>query len=284
MSGVKTNRVRTSRTARTSRIGAKFAEVRAAGRLALIPYVTVGYPDVATTVELVAGLVAAGADLVELGVPFSDPVADGATIQRASHAALEAGVTPRLCLRVAAEIRARVDVPLILMGYYNPILRYGPAAFCRDAAAAGVDGLIVPDLPPEEAGELRAAADASGLDVIFLLAPSATEERMAKVCRSASGFVYCVSLAGVTGARAALAGDIAALTARVRRHTDLPLAVGFGISRPEHVAALVGIADGAIVGSAIIDRLESAPPAERVDRVAGYVATLRAAADAASAT
>jgi tryptophan synthase alpha chain len=262
-----------------SRIEGKFAELRAAGRLALIPYLTVGYPDVATTIALASALVTAGADLIELGVPFSDPLADGATIQRASHAALSAGVTPRTCLEVAAAIRVLTDVPIILMGYYNPILRYGPEAFCRAAAAAGVDGLIVPDLPPEEAGELRAAADPSGLDIIFLLAPTATAERVATVSRAASGFIYCAALAGVTGARDSLAADLAAFTDRVRRQSDLPLAVGFGISRPEHVSALRGISDGAIVGSALIDRLESARPTERIDRAASYFATLRAAAD-----
>ena len=262
-----------------SRLAVTFARLRAQRRLALIPYTTVGYPDIETTVALVPALVEAGADLVELGMPFSDPLADGATIQRASQAALGAGVTARLCLRVAEAIRARVEAPLVLMGYYNPILRYGPGAFCRDAAAAGADGLIVPDLPPEEAGELRGEALANGLDLIFLLAPTSPEERLRRVCEVASGFVYCTALAGVTGARRSLAADLAEFTARVRRRTDLPLAVGFGISRPEHVAAVRRLADGAIVGSALIDRLEAAEPAQRVASAAAYLATLRAAAD-----
>lgn len=211
-------------------------------------------------------------------MPFSDLLADGTTIQRASHAALMDGVTPRLYLEVAGRIRARVDAPLILMGYYNPILRYGPAAFCRDAAAAEVDGLIVSDLPPEEAGKLHADA-VSGLDVIFLLTPTATEPRVEVVCRAASGFVYCAALAGVTGARKSLAAGLAGFSERIRRHTDLPLAVGFGISRLEQVCALRGVSDGAVVGSALIARLESAPAAERVGRAADYLATQRAAAD-----
>ena len=260
-----------------SRIARTFANLRSAGRLALIPYFTVGYPDVATTVELAPALVAAGADLIELGVPFSDPLADGVTIQRASHAALEAGVTPRACLEVARRIRARVETPLIFMGYYNPILRYGPDAYCQDTASAGADGLIVPDLPPEEAGELRAAASRAGLDLIFLLAPTSTDERIRRVCREASGFVYCASLAGVTGARQNLAAGLSDFLGRIRRHTDLPLAVGFGISRPEHVAEVAKVADGAIVGSAVVDRLESLPAAERVSGTAAYLATLRAA-------
>ena len=262
-----------------SRIEATFARLRSTGRLALIPYVTVGYPDVATTVDLVPALVEAGADLVELGVPFSDPLADGVTIQRASHAALAAGVTSRTCLEVAAQIRARTQAPIILMGYYNPILRRGPAAYCQDAAEAGVDGLIVPDLPPEEADELQGAARDFGLDVIFLLAPTSTDDRIRTVCQRASGFVYCASLAGVTGARTSLAAGLAELTGRIRRHTGLPLAVGFGISRPEHVTEVGKVADGAIVGSAVIDRLESLPAAERVAGTAAFVATLRAAAD-----
>ena len=262
-----------------SRIGAVFARLRAQRRLALIPYTTVGYPDVETTVALAPALVAAGADLIELGMPFSDPLADGATIQHASQAALAGGVTARTCLRVAERLRALISAPLILMGYYNPILRYGPAAFCRDAGAAGVDGLIVPDLPPEEAGELREAALANDLDLIFLLASTSTEDRIGLVCQAASGFVYCAALAGVTGARQSLAADLAEFTARVRQHTTLPLAVGFGISRPEHVAAVRRLADGAIVGSALIERLDSAPAEERVAAAATYLATLRAAAD-----
>ena len=250
--------------------------MRAAGRTAVIPYITVGYPDLATTEELVPALAAAGADLIELGIPFSDPLADGVTIQRASHAALAAGVSPRDCLALASRVRARTDVPLLFMGYYNPILRFGPVEFCLQAASAGIDGLIVPDLPPEEAGELRAAAESLGIDIVFLIAPTSTDERIAAVCRQVSGFVYCAALTGVTGARESLGEGIGELTRRARAQTDLPLAVGFGISKPEHFAAIGKIADGAIVGSAVIDRLEGLPAADRVAGTAAYIASLRA--------
>lgn len=262
-----------------SRIAKRLAERRESGRLALIPYITAGYPDVETTVELAVALAEAGADLLELGIPFSDPLADGVTIQRASFAALEAGVTPSICLEIATRVRARSDVPLLFMGYYNPFLRYGLDAFAADSARAGVDGLIVPDLPPEEAGELRAALGARGLDLIHLLAPTSTDARIALVARAATGFVYCASLAGVTGARSELSAGLPAFLGRVRRHTDLPLCVGFGISRPEHVAALRGIADGAIVGSALVGLVERLAPEERVRGAASYLAELRRAAD-----
>lgn len=262
-----------------SRISARLAECRESGRLALIPYITAGYPDAETTVELAIALAGAGADLLELGIPFSDPLADGVTIQRASFAALGAGVTPRTCLEVARRIRARCDVPLLFMGYYNPFLRYGLDAFADDSAGAGVDGLIVPDLPPEEAGELRGCLANRGLDLIHLLAPTSTDERIGLVARSATGFVYCASLAGVTGARSDLSAGIPAFLGRVRRQTDLPLCVGFGISRPEHVSALVGVADGAIVGSALVALIERLAPSARVAGAASYLAELRRAAD-----
>ena len=262
-----------------SRIAERLAERRAAGRLALMPYITAGYPDVETTVELAVALAGAGADLLELGIPFSDPLADGVTVQRASFAALESGVTPRVCLDIARRIRARSDVPLLFMGYYNPFLRYGLDAFAEDSARAGIDGLIVPDLPPEESADLRAALGARGLDLIHLLAPTSTDERIGLVARTATGFVYCASLAGVTGARSELSADLPAFLERVRRQTDLPLCVGFGISRPEHVAALAGLADGAIVGSALVALVERTAPEARVSEAARFLAELREAAD-----
>jgi tryptophan synthase alpha chain len=262
-----------------SRIAERLAERRASGRLALVPYITAGYPDVETTVDLAVALADAGADLLELGVPFSDPLADGVTIQRASFAALEAGVTLRTCLEVATRIRARRPIPLLFMGYYNPFLRYGLDAFAEDSARAGLDGLIVPDLPPEEAGELQSALATRGLDLIYLLAPTSTDERIGLVARGATGFVYCASLAGVTGARSKLSAELPAFLERVRRQTDLPICVGFGISRPEHVAALVGMADGAIVGSALVALVERLAPEERVTGAASYIAELRNAAD-----
>lgn len=262
------------------RIRSTFERTRRERRVALMPYLPVGYPDLETTLALAPALAAAGADLFELGVPYSDPQADGATLQRATHRALENGVTPRRCLEVAAEVRRSVDVPLLLMSYYNPVLRFGNVAFCQAAAAAGVDGLIVPDLPPEEAGELREAARAAGLDLIFLVAPTSTDERLRIVAEAASGFIYCVSLAGVTGARAQLSAGLADYLARVRRFTDLPLAVGFGISRPEHVREVGQHADGAIVASALVDRLDRLAPDERVAGAAAYLRELAVAGGA----
>ncbi|MBI4507515.1 MAG: tryptophan synthase subunit alpha [Chloroflexi bacterium] len=263
-----------------SRLETCFARARAEGRPALICYLPVGFPDLDATLDLVPALVRGGADAVELGVPFSDPLADGTTIQRASQRALENGVTLGRCLETAARVRQRVDVPLLLMGYYNPFLRYGLARLTADAAQAGADGFIVPDLPPEEADELCAVAQPRHLAVAFLVAPTSTEERIAAVAARAQGFVYCVSLTGVTGAREALRADLATFLARVRGHTALPLAVGFGVARPEHVRSIGALADGVIVGSALIDHLDRLPAGERVAGAAQFVGWLRGAAAA----
>lgn len=259
-----------------SRIDATMAGLRAEGRVGLIAYVTVGYPDVGSTLEFAPALAAGGADMVELGVPFSDPLADGATIQRASHHALGQGVTVGVCLDVVRRLReGGLTIPLLLMGYYNPILAYGVEALARDAARAGVDGLIVVDLPPEEAQAVREACAARELDLIFLLAPTSSDERIALVAGQASGFVYCVSLAGVTGARSDLSAGLDDFLSRVRRHTSLPLAVGFGISRAEHVQAVAGLgADAAVIGSAIIDLIDRTPPGERREKLRQYLAAL----------
>jgi tryptophan synthase alpha subunit len=223
----------------------------------------------------VRALVEGGADMLELGVPFSDPLADGATIQRAGFVALRHGVTTSACLEAVRELRARgLEVPVLLMGYYNPILACGPEAFAADAAAAGVDGLIVVDLPPEEAGLLQEACRARGLDLVYLLAPTSTAERVALVARQASGFIYCVSVTGVTGARSSLPPELPAFIERVRRQTTLPLAVGFGISSREHVEAVGRIAEVAVVGSALIDVIDSSPAQEREARVKAYVEVL----------
>ncbi|OGO51197.1 MAG: tryptophan synthase subunit alpha [Chloroflexi bacterium RBG_16_68_14] len=257
------------------RIGQALARARSEGRVALIAYLTAGYPEPEATPGLVRALVDGGADAIELGVPFSDPLADGATIQRASWRALEAGMTTGRCLKLVRELRNKgVVIPLIVMTYYNPILAYGQDVFVQDAAAAGVDGLIAVDVPPEEAGELAARCRAGGLDLIPLLAPTSTDERIALAARQASGFLYCVSVAGVTGAREALPPDLGAFLQRVRRQTELSLAVGFGISRREHVEALRGQADAAIVGSAIVDVIEASPRDEREVRVREYVEVL----------
>ena len=264
------------------RVAAAFQRARQEGRPALVLFLTVGYPSVADTLELVPALVAAGADAVELGVPFSDPLADGPVIQEASFHALRQGVTPQTCLEVVAEVRRRgVQAPLVLMGYYNPILAYGLEAWARDLHAAGGDGAIVADLPPDEAGPLREALAARGLHLVPLLAPTSTDVRLARACRDASGFIYCVSLTGVTGARDELPSGVPELVGRVRHHTALPVAVGFGISRRRHVEAVGRFADGAVVGSALVRAVGQAPPAERVRRAQALVAELRGAAPVA---
>jgi tryptophan synthase alpha chain len=258
-----------------SRIESALAATREQGRTALAPFLTIGYPDAAALPGLAMALVEGGADMLELGVPFSDPLADGATIQRASFVALQHGVTTAACLEAVRALRARgLEVPVLLMGYYNPILAYGPEAFAADAAAAGVDGLIVVDLPPEEASPLQGGCRARGLDLVYLLAPTSTAERVALVARQASGFIYCVSVAGVTGARSSLPPELPAFVEGVRRQTTLPLAVGFGISRREHVEAVGRIAEVAVVGSALIDIIEASPAREREARVKAYVEVL----------
>jgi tryptophan synthase alpha chain len=258
-----------------SRISATLARAKDEGRLALIAYVTCGFPEPSTTLPIVRALVDGGADIIELGVPFSDPVADGATIQKASFRALAAGTSTASCLDIAAQVRGQAsDVPLILMSYANPILAFGSEAFVDRAAAAGVDGLIVVDLPPEEGAELRDRCRAAGIDNILLVAPSSDDGRIERIAAQASGFIYCVSVAGVTGARAELPAGLPDFLSRVRRHTSLPLAVGFGVSRPEHLRSLQGVADAAVVGSAIIDLIDSSPPDALDERLKGYVREL----------
>ncbi len=229
---------------------------------ALIAYLTVGYPSIEATLEVVPALVQNGCDMIELGIPFSDPLADGTTIQRASHHALEQGVTLRLCLEIAHKLRQRVDAPLVFMSYYNPLLHYGLEAFCADSKAAGVDGLIVPDLPPEEGVELEGLTQGHELDLIYLVAPTTTEKRLHLVAARSRGFIYVVSLRGVTGVREALPADLEDFITRVRDITSKPLCVGFGIATPELARRVAALADGVIVGSRIIDIVEkSAQPA-----------------------
>ncbi len=262
-----------------SPIAAAFARAREQGRPALIPYVMAGHPDVAASEALAVALCEAGADVLELGVPFSDPLADGATIQAAAQRALDNGMTPAGTLALAARVTARIRTPVVLMGYYNPIFSYGVRRYVEDASKSGVAGLIVPDLPPEEAEPLRSAAAERGIELIFLVTPTSTEERIAQVARMAGitggGFVYCVSLSGVTGARDRLPEHLAAFVARIRAHTSLPLAVGFGISRPEHVAEIGHIADGAVVASALLNTVDAAPPNERVEAGVDFLRMLR---------
>ncbi len=237
----------------TSSIAELFKTVRAEGRAALMPYLTVGYPTQEWTADLAQAAIEAGADLLELGIPFSDPLADGATIQHTTQIALEQGTTVGTCLDTVAEIRRRgIEAPILLMGYYNPIFQWGLETFCVACAKVGVDGLIVPDLPPEEAGDLQTACESHGLDLIMFLAPTSPDERIRQVVRRAGGFLYLVSLTGVTGARTSLPVELESFVARVRAATDLPLAVGFGVGSPQQAARVARIADGVIVGSALL--------------------------------
>jgi tryptophan synthase alpha chain len=236
-----------------------------------------GFPERDSVLELAPALEAAGADLFELGIPFSDPLADGATIQRASEKALANGVRLQDCLSTIASLRARgVQVPIVPMGYYNPFLQYGLERFTSEAAAAGADGLIIPDLPPEEAAEVQAACQAAGLDLICFVAPTTPDNRIAEIVRVASGFLYCVALTGVTGARRELWEGLPDFLQRVRHHTDLPLVVGFGISSARHVQQVSRYAEGAIVASALINTIDQLPAAQQVEGAATFVRGLRA--------
>jgi tryptophan synthase alpha chain len=240
----------------TGRIGRRFAALREEGRAGLVTYLTAGDPDPDTSARLFAGLAAAGADLIEIGMPFSDPMADGPVIQEAGQRALKRGMNLRRTLALVRELRRADDAtPIVLMGYYNPIYRYGTAAFARDAVAAGVDGVIVVDLPPEEDAELTEPARAAGLDVIRLATPTSDEERLPRIVEHASGFVYYVAIAGITGTRSADAASVADAVGRLRRFTPLPIAVGFGIRTPEQAAEVARAADAAVVGSSLVQRL-----------------------------
>jgi tryptophan synthase alpha chain len=259
-----------------SRIGPAFAALRARGEAALVPYFTAGDPDLATTRELVRAAVAEGADAIELGVPFSDPMADGPVLQRSAARALTAGTTLPHVLELVAGLRRELHQPLVLFGYYNPFFRYGVERIAADAAAAGADGFLCVDLPPEEAGELRAAACAAGLDLIALLAPTTPRARVRTIARTASGFLYFVSVLGTTGVRSELPRELPGLVRGARAVTDLPIGVGFGVSRPEQAAWIAGFADAVIVGSAVARLLEEDPHAAPA-RVAGFLGGLRRA-------
>jgi len=235
-----------------SQISSKFSS----GHKALIGYLTVGYPDIHTTLKAAKVLENAGCDAIELGIPFSDPIGDGPVIQAASHQALQNGITPVMCIKVAAIIRREVTLPLIFMGYYNPILNYGLSGFCRDSATSGINGLIIPDLPPEESGELDAAAIASGLDLIYLLAPTSTSDRITLVAQKSRSFIYLTSVAGVTGARDGVPAYLPKFIERVRVKTNLPLAVGFGVSSAQQAKTIAADADGVIIGSQLLKLID----------------------------
>ena len=234
------------------------------GKKALIPYLTVGYPNVETTLDMARLIASSGGDLVELGIPFSDPMADGTTIQRASYHALRQGVTPQQCLEVARTLRKEIQIPLVFMTYYNPVHRYGLDVFCADCAQAGINGLIIPDLPPEEGAEIEKLSEIYGLDLIYLLAPTSTDERIDMVVTRSRGFIYLVSLTGVTGARDSLPPELENFVQRVRQRAQQPLCVGFGISSPDEARRVAKVADGVIVGSRIIQLLDENEPASKV--------------------
>jgi tryptophan synthase alpha chain len=250
------------KTGTTTRIARRFAELRERGELGIVAYVTAGDPSLDATARIVLALAEAGADVIELGVPFSDPIADGPTIQRASERALRSGTTLRGVIDFVRALRPKTDVPLVLFSYFNPILQVGLDKFAGAAAAAGADGVLVTDVTPEEADEVLGAVRSRGLDTIFLAAPTSTDARLGRIVECSSGFLYLISRTGVTGAKDALPEDLPALVRRVRAATSLPIAVGFGISLPGHVSVLGGLADAAVVGSALVGEIARAPSAD----------------------
>ena len=253
----------------STRISRRFAELREQGELGIVAYITAGDPSLDATLQFVLALAEAGADVIELGVPFSDPLADGPTIQRASERALKSGATLHGVIDLVGEIRKSSEVPLVLFSYYNPILQMGLDKFASAAAEAGADGVLATDLTPEESTEYRNILRAHHLDTIFLAAPTSDDERLAKIAAVSSGFLYLISRTGVTGAKDTLAEDLPALLRRVRNSTLLPIAVGFGISQPGHVSVLGGLADAAVVGSALVAEIE------RAESVTAAVTALR---------
>jgi tryptophan synthase alpha chain len=243
---------------------------------ALIAYITVGFPNIEATPKIAATLADNGCDIIELGIPFSDPLADGATIQRSSHQALQQGTTPQVCLDVANKLRQKISIPLVFMTYYNPVLNYGLKTFCQSCNRAGVNGLIVPDLPIEEGAELEAVTQKYDLDLIYLLAPTSTEERIAAVAERSRGFIYLVSLTGVTGARDTLPSELENFVKRVRQKAKQPLCVGFGVSNQEQAKRVAAIADGVIVGSRLIQLIEEDAT---LASLKSFVSSLREALD-----
>jgi tryptophan synthase alpha chain len=261
-----------------SRIKKTFAELKKRGEAALIPFITAGDPDLETTLKILRALDAGGADCIELGIPFSDPTADGPTIQRSSERALKRPVSLSAVFRLVHMFRQSSQVPVVLFGYYNPLFRFGLERFARQAAASGADGVLCVDLPPEESGELKRWTDAVGLDLIFLLSPMSDADRIELVGRASRGFVYYVSVTGVTGARRSFDDTLRAQVARVRRATALPVGVGFGISTPQQAAWIAGFADAAVVGSALVERIEKTKGSNKKAKQAGaFVAQLKQA-------
>ena len=259
----------------------QIAAVFQPGYKALIAFITAGYPNYKATAKIAVTLAECGCDIIELGIPFSDPLADGATIQKASYQALKQGITPEACLEIAADIRKKIATPLVFMTYYNPVLNYGLKAFCKRCVKAGINGLIVPDLPPEEGLELETITRKSTLDLIYLLAPTSTESRINIVASSSRGFIYLVSLAGVTGTRNTLSPELQSFVQRVRVKTMLPLCVGFGISNVEQALRAATLADGVIIGSRLIQLIEEDAT---LTTLKSFITSLRQALDAQKKT
>jgi len=265
-----------------SRIQEKFAELKRQGRKAFIPYITAGDPDLETTGSLILELERSGADIIELGVPFSDPMADGPVIQRASARALRNGVTARDCLSLVKRLRTRTEVPIVLFSYLNPLLALGLETLGRQLRDAGIDGVLATDLVPDEAHQFRGILQEAGIDTIFLAAPTSTDERLALVARSSTGFVYAVSRTGVTGVRHNLSEAAALLVGRLRRFTDLPIAVGFGVSTAEHVREVWSHADAAVVGSRMVSEIASPRPGPALLKAVGELTRTLSQAGAAA--
>ena len=266
------------------RITKRFAELKAGKRAGLVAYVSAGDPDAATGYEILKGLPAAGADLIELGMPFTDPMADGPSVQAAGQRALKAGITVDATFDMVRRFRQEVDndTPILLMGYYNLVYQRGTERFCKEAAAAGVDGFILVDLPPEEADELKPHALASGVDTVLLTAPTTDDKRLPAVLKYSSGFVYFASVLGITGTKSATEDAVRMHVERIKRHTKLPVAVGFGIKTPDQAAAVARHADAAVVGSAIVDRVKAGLDADgkaKPDLVPGVMAFIKSLAD-----
>lgn len=261
-----------------SRIKRTFSELKKRREAALIPFITAGDPDLATTLKIMRALEQGGADCIELGIPFSDPTADGPTIQRASERALKKPISLPAIFRLLRQFRAGSKVPVILFGYFNPIFRFGLEKFTRQAAEAGADGVLCVDLPPEESAELQRWTDGAGLDLIFLLAPTSGPDRIRLVARKGRGFIYYVSVTGVTGARRALDDNLREQIERVRKASALPVGVGFGISTPKQAAWIAGFADAAVVGSALVERIEKAKgSSEKANQAGAFIAQLKQA-------
>jgi tryptophan synthase alpha chain len=242
-----------------SRIEATFKRLKKEGKKAFIPYIMAGDPSLEKTKEVVLLFDECGADIIELGVPFSDPLADGPTIQRASERALRNGVTLRKVISLVKELRQITRIPVVLMTYYNPVFKYGEKNFVEDARDAGVDGVIIPDLPPDEAEDFIKLSRKTAIDTVFLLAPTSDEDRIKKVAKASRGFIYYVSITGITGAALLLDGSMEILISKIRKHTEKPIAVGFGVSKPEEASAVARVSDAVIVGSAIVKRLYESP-------------------------